>query len=608
MRWLATYLVVCIMASSAVAQQIYVEKTYDAYGNLTLMRGPVYGPNPDPGELASLAHTYSYNYSGGYSLLVAATHPMNQTETYTWSIPQYVLSTHSKQNGAVTRSFTYDGQGRPVSITDTDGTEVVQWQFTYPSAGVRVVTDPRGMLTEEVSDAFGRLIQVTGPAASQAQITALKSAGQFRTIQYDAAGNRTQVTDELGQSWTWSHDAMGNVLSETAPNGESTDFTYNPDGTLATVHYANAPSGYVSESYYYDQNARVEAVAILVETTKVNYIGYVRDVNGRITFVVGPASSLVEIQQMIASESPVISQCEYDALGRVTQVGAGNRATAYTYDARNNETSVSNAGTGTRTSVFDWADRLVYTVGETGLTTTYQYDILGRNTGRTGPWLDGNQNQIPDDADAALTRTRQLNLLGLVTQSQTGSMTPVTSQYDYLLKTSETRGTATRTWCHGPAGEVLTRTDPWGTTTTYSYDGALRTTGVRVGDGTALEVRADIERDACGREVLRTLYPVSQSTTTTLTRSRQWGPGGTATSLTNFDGRVHTTTYDLAFQVTSAGIQGGHSSTFGWTDRGALASRVHRDQPACSYDYASEGDMSQYSRPGGQAWTVARDT
>jgi RHS repeat-associated protein len=146
--------------------------------------------------------------------------------------------------GAVTRSFTYDGLGRPVRLAEPaaaldvsyrkggafDGTtpyadgSIAAERITYSAAGFPAGTAlPPGSTTTYAYDAWGRLTGATSdrPALNVAaaydgdgNLTSLAQAGTSRAYAYAGATNRlATVTPAGGPAQPYAHDAAGGVTA-----------------------------------------------------------------------------------------------------------------------------------------------------------------------------------------------------------------------------------------------------------------------------------------------------------------------------------------------------------------------------------------------------------
>ena len=166
---------------------------------------------------------------------------------------------------------TYDGFGRVISVertqgadvnlqpvsrteytpwgdvtaveTYTNGTDVVRESYGYDEFGNRTaVTNALGEVVESDFDVFGNIV-------------AMRGATYPVEMDYDTENRRTALrTTRDGVTWdttTWTYDhATGNCLSKTYADGSTVLYTYTPDNLLLRTTYA---SGKWKENVYDSQ-------------------------------------------------------------------------------------------------------------------------------------------------------------------------------------------------------------------------------------------------------------------------------------------------------------------------------------------------------------------
>jgi YD repeat-containing protein len=158
---------------------------------------------------------WQYTYDA-YGQVLTATDPnINVTTTayYAANDPDLGkrgnVQTVTNPLGHVTTITAYDADGRPTSITDSNGMVTT---LAYHPRGWLTSRTVGGETTTYDYDGVGQLGKVTLPDASYVQYT------------YDAAHRLTQIEDGLGNKVVYTLDAMGNRIKEQA---------YDPGGTLA---------------------------------------------------------------------------------------------------------------------------------------------------------------------------------------------------------------------------------------------------------------------------------------------------------------------------------------------------------------------------------------
>ncbi len=193
-----------------------VQYTYDAQGRLASLR--------DGSGTAIVA--YTYNNAGQ---LIRRDRGNNTHSTYAYDRSGRMTNIvhFGVVNQVVSRyAYAYDTAGRPITMTTLEGT----WSYKY--------------------DQLGQLTRVTTPA------------GRIIEYAYDAAGNRTSVTDNGVTTYyivnqddqytqvggdVFSYDGDGNQIGQTGPAGSQT-FGYNAENRMVSSVTADG-----TLTYEYDE-------------------------------------------------------------------------------------------------------------------------------------------------------------------------------------------------------------------------------------------------------------------------------------------------------------------------------------------------------------------
>jgi RHS repeat-associated protein len=178
--------------------------------------------------------------------------------------------------GAETRTYSYDALSRLTSETTP---EAGTTNFYYTTAGgsycsndpqlVCRRTDARSITTTYAYDAGNRLTSVDySDTTPNPDITyGYDSSSCLGLSTCYNTGRRTSMTDASG-STSWAYDPMGRVWRMQQPIGtvtKTTSYTYNLDGSVATVTY---PSGRVIT---YSYNAAQQPVSAVDSGNSINY-------------------------------------------------------------------------------------------------------------------------------------------------------------------------------------------------------------------------------------------------------------------------------------------------------------------------------------------------
>ena len=395
--------------------------------------------------------------------------------------------------GAQTRTFVYDGLGRPTSITTPetknspdvlvyDSDTTCSSPNSFPGNLVKKL-DARGIRTCFQYDAMNRL---TGKNYSNGQGSV--------TYQYDQGGapqnalsRLTKVTDPSG-SETYTYDQADRITKVQKVIGTSTyttSYQYNAGGEITQITY---PSG--------------RAVAQNVDTI------------GRLSSITDTLNSVVTTRASTYSYNPAQQTLGFN-------YGNGVVA-AFTYDPLRQQLSTLSYAKGTQTLF--------------GLSYYYKNDSTNCTTGTTGN--DGEIDCITDSVDSGRTAAYTYDSLGraltAVTNGSTGypkwglswaydrygnrlnQTVTAGSGYNNVLTFANPGGAQTNQpdgMCFDASGNILAQTNATcpPTAPTYSYDAANQMTAYQGGSGAGGYVYDDN-----GRRVKKCLPNCTSPTSSTV--------------------------------------------------------------------------------------------
>ena len=295
-----------------------------------------------------------------------------------------------------TTQLEYDAQGNLIKATDADGTiNTIEYgeaacpglptQITVasgtPSAAVSTLaydtdtcnlalaTDPLGRQVTREYDAAGNLVRlIDGEGRIQRgeydvmnrvekiiDASNTDAAPQCGTegvtcIDYDAAGNVTQVTDPRGGQISFTYDARNRVISRTDANGAIAEFEYDAEGNL---------------------------------TRTIDRKGQ------EITFTYDAADRLIEKTWLPGSPGEEVITLEYDVIDNLTRAADADSVVVRTYDAIGRLLNESTQGSPsqpdvTLTYAYDSAGNRIQLAGP-GFTNDYDYDENNRLISLTSP-------------------------------------------------------------------------------------------------------------------------------------------------------------------------------------------------------------------------------
>ena len=455
-------------------------------------------------------------------------------------------------------TFAYDSNGNLARTTFSDGTSKTT---TYDAAGQKTTeTDQAGHALQFAYDAAGRLIRATNAVGGITsygydtvgnRVTETDANGRVTQLQYDAGGRLTARIRPLGQRESFIHDANGNQLSHTDFNGQTTTFTYNavnrqtastfPGGAVVTYAYTGGGSRTQAggDSYVYDVRGR------LIRETKASgeLLTYTYDAAGNKASFTTPQGTTVYTHDVLNRPATVVDATgtttyAYDAVGNLagTTYPNGN-SSAYTFDALNRLTQVTNSGPSGLISSYTYAlgaagNRLqVVEAGPaaTARTVSYSYDAVQRLTQEA---IDepgtANDQTIAYSYDAVGNRA-QMNRAGIVTSygydfndrllTEASSAGTFTSNYDGNgnLRTRG-NGSVTDTYVYDAENRLVSATVQSGINpgaVDYAYDADGMRTSKTV-DGIATAFLLDKNRDFA-----QVVVETTGATATTYTLGRQ---------------------------------------------------------------------------------------
>lgn len=420
-------------------------------------------------------------------------------------------------------SFSYDGRGRPTSITVGTGADARSTTLTYDGLSrIATVTDP---LQETVSltydaadrviqqvladsqalaaafDADGNALSFTPPgrpahAFSYSAVNlltgytapALAGASTSTTYAYDVDGELTQVARPDGQAVTAVYDSAGRIAAITDGRGART-FSY--DSATGNVSSITAPDG-GQVSYLYDGS-------LVTRTTWSGLVAGTIDRTFNADFRVaslsvdgGNATSFVYDADGLLTQAGALT-LQHDGNGLLTGSSLGVVGTSTTYDAfaEPTDASVTANGTPLYTSQYtrDKLGRItqkVETIGGTTDTYTYVYDARGRLT------------TVAKDGTTLSTYTYDATGNRLSWAGPAGSRAATYDSQDRLLQYGDL------TYTYQPSGELASKTQN-GQTMSFTFDAFGNLVGVTTPSGIAISYLVDGRNRRIGKVVNGTL-------------------------------------------------------------------------------------------------------
>jgi RHS repeat-associated protein len=552
-------------------------------------------------------------------------------------------------------SYTFDGQGRLVSILTTRGLGTTVAYLAH----AMTITDAAGRVVQAALDNSGRVTSLRLPDG--------------RTTRYRYTGAAlTSVTDATGATWAYTYtggrlatvidprcviqltntyDADGRIVAQTDADGAKTTFAWDAGKQQATTV---DPDGVGVVDSYHDN--------VLLQSQNGNG----DSVNVRYDGALNPNLSV----------DPRGNQQEgsYDGAGNLVSLTAPepfSQAVTNTYDAHNNLTAhVDAAGKAARFgySAFDELDQVTDPVGDQivlsvddrglvtavkdgrGKVTAFAYDKDGNAIARTSPLGEktafgydrtGRLVSTTDprgtaghvDGDDFTTRYKYDEVDRLIATYLPGIESPARTvydsvgqvvagidpldrrtEYDYdkvaqrLLATRDAAGGITRS-TYTAAGRVSAAIDAEGDRTTYRYDGRGYLVAVVAPRGNVkgadpADFTTSYTYDSNG-EMVRTSHRYPDGTTSV--QDVAWDELGRATRSTDELGHSSTATFDANGQITGITDPQGNTTAFGYDDTGRQTTAQGADGNSVKVEYDEDGSPVKRTSATGGVTTFTYD-
>ncbi|MDG0816248.1 RHS repeat protein [Bdellovibrio svalbardensis] len=369
-----------LVGSVQIGNLVPTTMTYDSRGRISsVVRG-------------DRAHNLFYDESGN---LKSSVDSLGRATAYQYDKSGRIIETHLADGASVL--FSYDSNGNVSSITPPNkqahsfGYNVFELMGSYlpPAIGSRIsgstvysynlakqlsqITRPDGVVVSFEYDAkSGALNKVSSPAGSFQYVYAEKSDLPLKITSPDNVQLSYQYTGNLPLVVSTAGSVSGTI-----------SYSYNVDGTLATIRAAGVDGKSVQVGLSYDLDGLLTGVGTLTMTR--NNVGAVSaTAMGKVTEGVGfnnygelissgfffdkkPLFGMsynrdkvgrITASQDVTGVSKVVSTYEYDDQGRLTKVARGTELRTYTYDANGNRVGFK-SGSKSYTGIYDEQDRLL---------------------------------------------------------------------------------------------------------------------------------------------------------------------------------------------------------------------------------------------------------
>lgn len=337
------------------------------------------------------------------------------------SLTRATDGTYTLRSAGASLSRTFSATGNLLAILD--GT-AVRVSLDYDPSGHLAAAHYRGKLISFATDSAGRITSIKDGAS--------RSVG----FSYDAAGRLAQQTNADGGTTAYEYDSAGN-LTAISWGGGKTAIAYSGDTGSFSVASVSMPDGAVRK---YDTPRSPSEIRVT-------------DGNGDVTWFTSTAMGL--LQSVADSTGTTTTSYAYDAAGnRIRAVNAVGQAVSFTYDSRNNLTSI----------------------------------VDGANNRWTASYTDAGQTRITDPNKNVwvLTYDSSGNLAS-VTDPRTFSTLATRNSNGQIVSIADPKGNV-RKYQYNDDGLLIGFTDGLGNKWAYDYDGAARPSVKTDPSGAALKV------------------------------------------------------------------------------------------------------------------------
>lgn len=540
-----------------------------------------------------LRKTYTYNWN---EWMISETKQDGGLRTYEYT-PDGSLQAIKAENGSRT-SFTYNKMHHVLSGTDALK-NTLRYEYDQSYNKIKEI-DAKGNQTTFQYDGNNRLIKTTD------------ALGQTIKNTYDANGNLTSVIDKRDTIRTTAYDTvLGLPILETDEMGFQTRYTYNRNGQLKTVTYADGSQ----VAYQYDGAGRVSKM--IAKNGLVTTITY--DGNGNMISLTDDDKRVYTFtynhnNQLVQSQNPFgfITQFTYDGAGNRIQIkDANGHETQNSYDAMGRLSTIFDALGGEKQTIYDNMGNVVAMADENGHWKKFIYDPLNRLIEERDA-LDGKTKTVYDSLNNIEKVTNAENESTSYQVDAVGQITKITNamneEYQYFY---DENGNMIKIIApdedvvelvYDAKNRLIRRIDEAGVNTQYIYDSLDRVVHTFDSAGNEMYYQYDIsgnlikQTDTIGRDTLFSYDKFNR-----LTRIKRADQGITAyeydsldrrTKVIDPEGKETSYLYDKVGNLTGTTEPGNSVYTYAYDPLDRLETKVNPLGAVTSFFYDAKGNLT----------------
>ncbi|MBU0679476.1 MAG: hypothetical protein KJ626_15355, partial [Verrucomicrobia bacterium] len=275
-----------------------------------------------------------------------------------------------------TYQFDYDTNGWMSVARRVDASNGVAMSFTYNASGLLTnVTGPLGTneyLSHDVrgnvllrKDANGGVWHYSYDKADRVTLIVDPLGGETEYT-YDSANRVTGVTDPIGSRTDYTYDNWGNLVQISDPLSNTVVFVYNDDQLPVS---SRDELGHTLWTAAYDDYGRLETVADPAGRETVYQYDTIDPTDAHPVRILYPTHTvdltydmmrqLTSVTEHMTTNSALTTTYQYDYLGRPSKtIDPNGYTTRFAYDAMNRLVSITNALGGVISADYDAHNRL----------------------------------------------------------------------------------------------------------------------------------------------------------------------------------------------------------------------------------------------------------